>query len=319
MKSVPRTIPQPTEQGLKTFMSHGISNHHLWFWVTMEKPPLDDPYLNFPSKGQQQEEANPSDQQMAPKQPPEDKLHNDGIFCDDCKAVNWSSLPTLAANGSLESEDLILRPLNAKVEELRNSSCRICALLSTMKQPLLNREQCVLKALPLSWHHSYNGLEIPRLLHRIQHTGMSPTQCTVLGITGENSMEKGYYNQPSFAVIRRDDLEFRRIPSSSVDYNEFKGLVKVCEEKHERCRTTGSHPNVIGLEVIDIRTQAVIKAPDQCKYLALSYVWGKQADNSSVHNILDSPLVIKDAISVTKVMGHNYLWVDRYVSHHGLK
>lgn len=113
-------------------------------------------------------------------------------------------------------------------------------------------------------------------------------------------------------------MESRRIPPSSVDYTTFKGLVRICEEDHKRCCIISSHQNVLGLEVIDTRTQAVIKAPDLCKYVALSYVWGKQADDNSVHNMKNSPLVIKDAISVTRAMGYNYLWVDRYVSHDGL-
>lgn len=277
----------------------------------MEKHPLDDPDLNFPSKRQRQEDAHPPDQQSAPKQPPEDKLHNDGVFCDDCRAVNWSSLPNLAADGSMESENLNLRPINAKVEELRNSSCKICVFLSTLKQSFLDVDQCVLKALPLSRHFSYNG-------PFIQHTGMSTTRCILLSITGEKARGKYCHRLPGLAVIRRDDLESRRILPSSVDYNKFKGLVRICEEKHQRCCAISSQPNVLGLEVIDTRTQAVIKAPDRCKYLALSYVWGKQADDSSVHNINDSPLVIKDAISVTKAMGYSYLWVDRYVGRHGL-
>lgn len=292
----------------------------------MEKHPQDDPDINFPSKRRKQDGTHLPDQQLAPKQQSEDKLHNEGVFCDDCRAVNWSSIPTLAADGSIDYNHLILRPVNAKVEELRNSSCRICAFLSTMKQSFLDSmklcslrsNRCVLNVLPLSSHYSYDGPEISRSLRRIQHTGRSAVQCAVLGITEEENIMFSCDGQPSLAVIRRDDLESRRIPSSSVDYNEYKGLVRICEENHKRCCNISSHPNVLGLEVIDTRTQAVIKAPDKCKYMALSYVWGKQTDNSSVHNITDSPLVIKDAISVTKAMGYNYLWVDRYVSHHCL-
>lgn len=286
----------------------------------MEKHPLDDPDLVFLSKSQRQEDAHPPDQRLASTQQPEDKLHNDGVFCDDCRSVNWSSLPTLAGNGSLESKSLNLRPLNAKVDELRNSSCRICAFLSTMKEPFLDRFpfQYMLEALPLSRHFCYDGPGISRSLRRIQHAGMSATRCTVLGISIEKGWGQNYYRQPSLAVLRHDDLESRRISPSSVDYSTFKGLVRICEENHKTCCIINSHPNVLGLEVIDTRTQAVIKAPDQCKYVALSYVWGKQADDSFVHNMNNSPLVIRDAISVTKAMGYNYLWVDRYVSHHGL-
>lgn len=89
--------------------------------------------------------------------------------------------------------------------------------------------------------------------------------------------------------------------------------MRICEEEHSRCCATDSGPNVFGLKVINTKTWEVIKAPDQCKYLTLSYVWGKQEGEGSSRDIQNAPPVIKDAISVTNAMGYNYLWVDRYV------
>ncbi|KAJ0109926.1 HET-domain-containing protein [Diaporthe amygdali] len=116
----------------------------------------------------------------------------------------------------------------------------------------------------------------------------------------------------SLAVARLDDLECRTIAPNSIDYNKLKDLVRICEKRHKRCCAAEPRPKVLGLEVIDTKTQEVIKAPDQCKYLALSYVWGEQSGGSPGHSIQSSPPVIKDAISVTNSMGYNYLWVDRY-------
>ena len=57
--------------------------------------------------------------------------------------------------------------------------------------------------------------------------------------------------------------------------------MKICEKEHNKCCGIESSPIVLGLEVIDTKTQQVVEAPDGCKYLALFYMWGKEADNSS--------------------------------------
>lgn len=119
--------------------------------------------------------------------------------------------------------------------------------------------------------------------------------------------------------MRLDDLESRTVAATSIDYEKIKGLIKTCETEHTTHCAVEPRPHVSGLEVIDTRTLKVIKAPDQCEYLALSYVWGIETGNAFANNIRNSPPVIKDAISVTNNLGYNYLWVDRYVSRPGHK
>lgn len=122
----------------------------------------------------------------------------------------------------------------------------------------------------------------------------------------------------SLAVLRLDDLSSKKITPGFTDYDKLKDLVKACEDNHnESCRAK-SLLNVSGLKLIDTKTQEVIDAPDHCGYVALSYVWGHQEDDSSVDDLRSFPPVIRDAISVTNSMGYQYLWVDRYVGHHGL-
>ncbi|PVH93280.1 hypothetical protein DM02DRAFT_465989, partial [Periconia macrospinosa] len=78
--------------------------------------------------------------------------------------------------------------------------------------------------------------------------------------------------------------------------------------------------------VIDVVDGKVIFAPRGCSYVALSYVWGNQPGNvraSKTHmkNTADGesyleipgegvPQTVRDAISVTKMLGERFLWVD---------
>ncbi|KAF2836097.1 HET-domain-containing protein, partial [Patellaria atrata CBS 101060] len=83
------------------------------------------------------------------------------------------------------------------------------------------------------------------------------------------------------------------------------------------------------LRLIDCETR-VIKGPssdETPKYLALSYVWGAMTTSQSSggsRSIINGaklgklppvgslPKVIEDAISITKTLGHRYLWIDQY-------
>jgi hypothetical protein len=77
-------------------------------------------------------------------------------------------------------------------------------------------------------------------------------------------------------------------------------------------------------KVVDIKTDRVVFAPQRCKYLALSYVWGDvrpyrlKADDflsseDRSYAQLDRrllPHTIQDAILVAEALGAQYLWVD---------
>lgn len=100
----------------------------------------------------------------------------------------------------------------------------------------------------------------------------------------------------------------------SIDYGSLRRSVDQCYHLHsESCRAeTGAQ--LYGFIVIDCTSGAKVKAPRECEYVAISYVWGKQTAELE-HNQEDSryPQTILDSIEVTKRMGYQYLWVDRYV------
>jgi hypothetical protein len=67
--------------------------------------------------------------------------------------------------------------------------------------------------------------------------------------------------------------------------------------------------------LIDCATRSIVDAPDQADYAALSYCWGPPSnlgrnDPTGLPSV--APLVIEDALAVTRGLGIPYLWVDRY-------
>ncbi|KAF7503741.1 hypothetical protein GJ744_003324 [Endocarpon pusillum] len=78
------------------------------------------------------------------------------------------------------------------------------------------------------------------------------------------------------------------------------------------------------MEVIDMHNMCLVSAPEQCRYLALSYVWGKvemlQTTTENLATLMhpgglesrlhDLPLTVRDTFNLAKALGFEYVWVD---------
>lgn len=109
----------------------------------------------------------------------------------------------------------------------------------------------------------------------------------------------------------------RLLDNKLADFSLVQKWMAYCHQHHTMlCAVKGSEL-LRGFQVIDCESNQVILATSQTKYLALSYVWGSDPgdDNAQVGGklVLDRlPQTIRDAIEITKRLGHQYLWVDRY-------
>ncbi|KAF2730077.1 HET-domain-containing protein, partial [Polyplosphaeria fusca] len=91
-----------------------------------------------------------------------------------------------------------------------------------------------------------------------------------------------------------------------------------CSKFHRATCEASSHTSV-NLRVLNCLSRQVVKAPSNCRYIALSYVWSQsppgqsEADNSVDTAALQNvPKVIEDSIELALRLGYLYLWVDRY-------
>ncbi|KAH7341199.1 heterokaryon incompatibility protein-domain-containing protein, partial [Pyrenochaeta sp. MPI-SDFR-AT-0127] len=101
-----------------------------------------------------------------------------------------------------------------------------------------------------------------------------------------------------------------------VDLRLARRWLDFCVQEHWR-RCQGSKKRVIDLMVIDCENRVIVPLPARGNYVTLSYVWGnhpEQERSSLQESSLPVPLpqTIEDAITVTKGLGYNYLWVDKY-------
>ncbi|KAI8624639.1 heterokaryon incompatibility protein-domain-containing protein [Xylariaceae sp. FL1651] len=104
----------------------------------------------------------------------------------------------------------------------------------------------------------------------------------------------------------------RAISRERFDSLAARRWIHECSEYHSPCFT--QLDELLPLQVIDCKTEQVIKTPPGITYTALSYVWGapSNSDGSISFRANNAPRVVKDALNVTVALGYRYLWVDKY-------
>ncbi|KAH7139241.1 heterokaryon incompatibility protein-domain-containing protein [Dendryphion nanum] len=107
-----------------------------------------------------------------------------------------------------------------------------------------------------------------------------------------------------------------KTPAKYVNYADIKQWLRICEIDHKETCARKRNKSICGLRMIDCTSRAIVDAPRECRYAALSYLWGKSnvASAPSIAGYLPTPApqVIEDAIAVLRELGLSYLWVDRY-------
>ncbi|KAH7087589.1 heterokaryon incompatibility protein-domain-containing protein [Paraphoma chrysanthemicola] len=83
-----------------------------------------------------------------------------------------------------------------------------------------------------------------------------------------------------------------------------------CLEKHSGWCSPVRGNQLPGFRLLDCRSRCLVNAPADCKYVALSYLWGQ--DHDGAFHVSALPRTIEDGITVTLLMGYHFLWIDRY-------
>ncbi|KAK1856936.1 HET domain protein [Colletotrichum chrysophilum] len=105
-----------------------------------------------------------------------------------------------------------------------------------------------------------------------------------------------------------ESVQIRVLRPSQVCFDFFRLKLEECYNGHEKCCSSATASVMVDLRLIDVHTKQIITASRDCKYIALSYMWG----DTSAHNVEGLfPLVVEDAMSATKALGCQYLWVDQ--------
>ncbi|KAI9925169.1 hypothetical protein ASPWEDRAFT_45893 [Aspergillus wentii DTO 134E9] len=111
-------------------------------------------------------------------------------------------------------------------------------------------------------------------------------------------------------VPHRDALNARR-SDRLANFSMMRNWLHRCESTHaSNCQPVWSE-ELSSTRMVDVHTRTVVPYPPDCRYIALSYVWGGvEAPGIEKLENHQLPQTIEDAIKVTLEMGIRFLWVD---------
>ena len=111
--------------------------------------------------------------------------------------------------------------------------------------------------------------------------------------------------------VARSDYEYCDPPK--VSFSQIREHIDICMKGHKSCSLEYFRP-LENLQVIDCEQRLIVNAPTDCKYIALSYVWGTPSGSEDFVLSHSLPPTIEHSILTTLKLGYRYLWIDRYVS-----
>lgn len=244
----------------------------------------------------------------------------DGDLCPGCKVLDWQDFASCSTDLDLAigmqymhsayngpNGPLIrgVRSMTTPHKQLKTSACRVCRILSIIKDAQCDQE-------PGETNHRH--LVVGPFLSQIQ---LSPPRAdlnnpALLWIGGRYGTLP-HAEEPKYIALFQPGFwtESCRIQPLITDFSWMQNAIADCHEHHPNCFKAASGSFVPGLRVIDCLAgcspPSIILAPDSCRYVALSYVWGPA-------HPAEVAATIKDAMKVTLNLGLRFLWVDRYVS-----
>ena len=230
-------------------------------------------------------------------------------ICQRCHSVPWRDL----ARRTAKSRGERVTKVDESHRTLRESPCPVCRCLAAIKPSELDGTSCHLR-----------DFSARRVFGRVASSVKIKTplrDSTIVGISASETshnpiLGRGFLGLVDEGLEEKPDFGPREIYHDSIDFNLVKEWLEQCESKHATSRCGGELAVAVpGMKVVDCKTLTVVPTPNQCKYIALSYVWGNPVgqSESGTFRASDIPQVVADSIAVTLALGFQFLWVDRYV------
>lgn len=202
--------------------------------------------------------------------------------CEHCLAIPWKQLA--AAN---EDSKWSIDEYNTSNRE----SCRICRFLEAFD------------AISTPW-----GMEPTS--RRLDHTNVCEN-INALSSTSDGLARILVSHEP----LNELDPDFDEVFPREVDIDLVRRWVHECDIGHPSCEWNNPS-TLVSLKVIDCKQLIVVPAPPNCRYVALSYLWGKpslQQEAGFSGSSQNLPKSIQHSLEITRALGYDYLWIDRYV------
>ena len=247
-------------------------------------------------------------------------------LCRDCLKIDFSAI--LHGDAATLQHDrrsgVFIANLGHRLNDALERSCPLCHLFYHMRvlaPRLSDSHEYHLRAYSAINH--FNSMRMDGCPERLATKDLP---CLAIVSSGSTTAAVPQ-NEIKFLYCHSASYDHKRIfiprpISASVDFSGVIEIMRYCKAKH-RNLCHDSRPTVPGMKLIDCyktaKSASAIRlepmASTRHPYVALSYVWGNLNDNNSGSKAEDDeplPKVVLDAMTATKEMGYQYLWIDKY-------
>lgn len=226
-------------------------------------------------------------------------------LCSRCSELDLLAFVSLAPS----SASSLIRRLRI----VRDWTCPLCLFFASIANPhgIYDAERNAgdfhLRLTPASFEPYYRVLEF-----------MDSTGAESLG----RFIAPHHDNVPETSSV----MQFRFLQKTEIDFEVLKHWIAFCDTRHTKwCATSKNQPPISNFRLIDCGTGEIIEASIGSRYVALSYVWGPTSTSGGSGGTFPAgekakpryPRTIADVITVTSLLGFQYLWVDKYCINQG--
>jgi hypothetical protein len=223
----------------------------------------------------------------------------------------------------------VIANVGTRFRQPLETKCPLCLILSRSRITYTddNKEETYDELRAFSFWRNFHQIEMHLNITR-RPVGKDSLILAIVPSTHKEFDLSIFYNaeQNGYTFLQSttkplSDMFATQIVPRQFDLARVTRWFEYCKRHHiGLCSELGSQAQ--SLKLIDCYSRTVKTAPAEAAYIALSYVWGpsvKIADLQDDPQCCDEPrlpstlpTVIIDAISVTKSLGVQYLWVDKF-------
>ncbi|KAH9921576.1 heterokaryon incompatibility protein-domain-containing protein, partial [Amylocystis lapponica] len=264
----------------------------------------------------------------------EEDTQQDAPLCPTCAALD---IHAILRDGLPREDAAPLGPLTSILD--RSNSCGLCGLVSTIVRRgwLLERHpDADLSGIECALYSTECGSlrdptpatrELCHRLYVLPSERPREIQAAIASARTGRALDIQVLDEDAARFGRTDELHGRRV-KATVDMGLVKRWLGLCEEAHgDACSSVWWRGDDEGLpgcvRVVDVACMAVVHAGPACRYVALSYLWGKMGgeywttranvERRAARGGLDEaalPGTIRDAVLFVRQLGERYVWID---------
>jgi len=260
--------------------------------------------------------------------------HPPASYCATCVVIN---IKRILRDGLEEN----VTSLGFLIDIIKKSDhCVLCRLIATLVRrqwrlddhPNIDLQgiKCSLTASRYGYIHLHRKRAERKCCHRLNIIPSDrPWEAcsSLMNASADLSLAIQLMEEDAHKVSRKRDFHGRRM-KDVVDVGMIKRWIHLCESEHgDTCESIWWRAKDEGLpgfvRMVDVVQMALVPALPNCRYVALSYVWGGPGDSywTTRANVtargspdgLDNsilPATIADSIRLVQQLGEQYLWID---------